>query len=72
MINFSRFLAQNFRDVDVVVGENVLHIYNYSLICGNAICNMQIHETPVRGVQGVSKTTAPLLHLKLKKTHYQM
>ena len=58
-----------FGSIDVAVGENVLHIYNYGLICGDV--TLQIHETVARELQGVSETTAQLPHFKLKM-HYQM
>ena len=56
-----------FSPIDVVVGENVLHIYVYRLICGNG--TLQIRETAVSWLQGVSETITLLLHVKLK-TNY--
>ena len=51
--------------VDVVVGENVLHIKIYASICGNVMLHK--HKTVVRGMQVVSETAAPLMLL-----NYQM
>ena len=44
--------------VHVAVGENELYIYINGLICGKV--TLQICETVVRGLQGVTKTTPPL------------
>ena len=58
-------LHQNvfFQPVDMAVGENVLGIYIYGLICSDV--TLWLCETVVRGLQGVSETTASLSHFKV-------
>ena len=41
----------------MTVDKILLHIDIYGLICGNV--TLQIHETVVTGLQGVSETIAP-------------
>ena len=51
--------------VDVAIGENVLHIYIYGIVCDNV--TLWIHEVVVlKGLQGADETTTYLfLHFKL-------
>ena len=72
MVNSQYGKMQNLDILSVIFGlfdeskgkKNVLQIYFYGLVCGDV--TLQICEMAARGLEGVCKIIAPLLHLKTR------